>query len=83
MHQIVAQNSVPLVPSPHNRKDFLFCQTNLELAELEIEARAKLSLRGNDPRAARIADGIVALVRHRHRHVASCPKCLVAEALSR
>jgi hypothetical protein len=61
----------------------LFCQTSLELAQLEQRARAKLSLRDNGYRAAKFADGIVEIVRRRHRHVAGCPKCLVAEALAR
>lgn len=69
--------------SIQNQQHILFCQASLQLEQLEREARAKLLPRDNGYRAARFADGIVALVRRRHLHVASCPKCLVAEALSR
>ncbi len=66
-----------------NQQHLLFCQTSLELAQLERAARAKLSLRDNGYRAAKFADGIVEIVRRRHRHMAHCPRCLVAEALAR
>jgi hypothetical protein len=66
-----------------NQHHLLFCQTSLELAQLELAARAKLSPRDNGFRAARFADGIVEIVRRRHRHASRCPRCLVAEALAR
>jgi hypothetical protein len=66
-----------------NQEHLLFCQTSLELEQLEQDARAKLSPRDNGYRAAKFADGIVEIVRRRHRHVARCPRCLVAEALAR
>lgn len=65
---------------PENQP-LLFCRTQLELSQLEREARSKLSPNDNGYRAARFADGIVEIVRRRHRHVAGCAKCLVAEAL--
>ena len=66
-----------------NQQHLLFCQTREELTQLEREARAKLSPSDNGYRAARFADGIVEIVRRRHRHAVGCSRCLVFEALSR
>jgi hypothetical protein len=69
------------IATTQNQQHLLFCQTSLELEQLEREARARLSPQDNGHRAAKFADGIVAIVRRKHSHVIRCPKCLIAEAL--
>jgi hypothetical protein len=80
MHQIVAQeHSVPLVPSPQNRKDFLFCPVRCDLQRLEANARANLVLDDTPRRSASFASGLAQILRRRHQHTAHCSVCLLRE----
>jgi hypothetical protein len=71
------------IATTQNQQHLLFCQTSLELEQLEREARARLSPQDNGHRAVKFADRVVEIVRRRHHHAARCSRCLVREALAR
>jgi hypothetical protein len=62
---------------------FSFCSRTLFLVTREAELRKKLRPGDNSHRAAQLANDVLHLVRARHRHLAHCAACLVAEVLCR
>jgi hypothetical protein len=72
-----------IVPHKFSTPLFGFCETTLNLVEREARARKELRPGDNGARAASFANGILKLVKRRHKHISRCPKCLVAESLMR